>query len=61
MMCSMLVSSQSLENSLSPRLQMVKGRVAEKQVEADCSLEREQPSITRPYIQREAGDGCRVL
>lgn len=28
---------------------MIKGRVAEKQMEADCSLEREQPSITHPY------------
>lgn len=60
MMCSALQSSQPLENSLGPRLQMVKGRVAEKQMEADCSLEREQPSITHPYIQRDAGEGCRV-
>lgn len=55
MMCSALQSSQTLENSFGPRLQMVKGRVAERQMEADCRLEREQPSITHSYIQRDAG------
>lgn len=54
MVCSALQSSQALE------MQMVQGRVAEKQVDADCSLEREHPSITPPYIQRDAGEGCRV-
>lgn len=54
MVCSALQSFQALE------MQMVQGRVAEKQVDADCSLEREQPFITPPYIQRDAGEGCRV-
>lgn len=56
MMYSVLQSFLSLESSLGPRLLMVKGRVAEKQMGADCSLEREQPSITHPYIQRDAGE-----